>query len=113
MSLFIDDIPAADLRALVERTYRAEVFGGDARIVPLRPLEPGVFVLGLSNGPTLAFKDVAMQFLGHAFEYELGAARRQAQRPRRDLGRHRQRRRVRAARASAASRSSCSRRSAA
>ena len=53
------------------KTYRAEVFGGDARIVPLRPLEPGVFVLGLSNGPTLAFKDVAMQFLGHAFEYEL------------------------------------------
>ena len=45
---------------------------GDARIVPLRPLEPGVFVLGLSNGPTLAFKDIAMQFVGNAFEYELG-----------------------------------------
>ena len=70
MSLYIDDIPAAELRRLVERTYTAAVFG-DARIVPLRPLEPGVFVLGLSNGPTLAFKDVAMQFLGHAFEYEL------------------------------------------
>jgi threonine synthase len=75
MSLFIDDIAPADLRALLERTYRAEVFGGDPRIVPLRPLEPGLFVLALSNGPTLAFKDVAMQFLGHAFEYEL--ARRQ------------------------------------
>ncbi len=72
MSLFVDDIPADDLRALVARSYRAEVFGGDPRIVPLRALEPGVFVLGLSNGPTLAFKDVAMQFLGHAFEYELG-----------------------------------------
>ncbi len=70
LSLFIDDIPESDLRALVERTYRAEVFG-DPRIVPLRPLEPGVFVLGLSNGPTLAFKDIAMQFVGHAFEYEL------------------------------------------
>ena len=70
MALFIDDIPAADLRALIDRTYTKEVFG-DARIAPLRPLEPGVFVLGLSNGPTLAFKDVAMQFLGHAFEYEL------------------------------------------
>ena len=70
LSLYIDDIPAADLRALVGRTYTAEVFG-DARIVPLRPLEPGVFVLGLSNGPTLAFKDIAMQFVGNAFEYEL------------------------------------------
>jgi threonine synthase len=69
-SLFVDDIPAADLRRLVDATYTAESFG-DARITPLRPLEPGLFVLGLSNGPTLAFKDVAMQFLGHAFEYEL------------------------------------------
>ncbi|MEO5844944.1 MAG: threonine synthase [Caldimonas sp.] len=76
MSLFIDDIPPADLRALAAKSYRAEVFGGDARIVPLRALEPGVFVLGLSNGPTLAFKDVAMQFLGHAFEYELARRRR-------------------------------------
>ena len=70
LSLYVDDVPAADLRALLARTYTAEVFG-DARIVPLRPLEPGVFVLGLSNGPTLAFKDLAMQFLGQAFEYEL------------------------------------------
>jgi threonine synthase len=70
LSLFVDDVPPDDLRALLARTYTAEVFG-DPRIVPLRPLEPGVFVLGLSNGPTLAFKDVAMQFLGQAFEYEL------------------------------------------
>ena len=71
MSLFIDDVPPADLRRLVDATYRADVFGGDARIVPLRPLDDGISILGLSNGPTLAFKDVAMQFLGHAFEYEL------------------------------------------
>jgi threonine synthase len=70
LALYVDDIPAADLRGLVDKTYRTEVFG-DARIAPLRGLEPGVFVLGLSNGPTLAFKDMAMQFLGHAFEYEL------------------------------------------
>ncbi len=69
-SLFVDDIAPADLRRLVEATYTAAAFG-DERITPLRPLEPGVFVLGLSNGPTLAFKDVAMQFLGNAFEYEL------------------------------------------
>ncbi len=70
LSLFIDDVPRDDLRALVGRTYTAKTFG-DARITPLRGLEPGVFVLGLSNGPTLAFKDIAMQFLGNAFEYEL------------------------------------------
>jgi threonine synthase len=70
LSLYIDDVPPGDLRELLRRTYSAEVFG-DPRIVPLRPLEPGVFVLGLSNGPTLAFKDLAMQFLGQAFEYEL------------------------------------------
>ncbi len=70
LTLFIDDIPADDLRALVARTYRADVFG-DLRVAPLRTLEPGVFLLGLSNGPTLAFKDIAMQFVGNAFEYEL------------------------------------------
>jgi threonine synthase len=71
MSLYVDDIPAADLRALCERTYTAEAFGS-AAIVPLRPLEPGVHVQALSNGPTLAFKDMAMQLLGQLFEYELG-----------------------------------------
>ncbi len=69
-SRFVADVPGADLRRLVSATYTAATFG-DGRITPLRPLEPGLFVLGLSNGPTLAFKDVAMQFLGHAFEYEL------------------------------------------
>jgi hypothetical protein len=45
---------------------------GDARITPLEPLGDGVFLEHLSNGPTLAFKDVAMQLLGNLFEYELG-----------------------------------------
>ena len=70
LSLYIDDIPAADLRALVARTYTAEVFC-TASIVPLRGLVPGVYLQELSNGPTLAFKDIAMQLLGHLFEYEL------------------------------------------
>ena len=54
LSLYIDDIPAHDLRALVRKTYNAETFGS-AQIVPLRLLEPGVFIEALSNGPTLAF----------------------------------------------------------
>ncbi|QXL85843.1 threonine synthase [Comamonas sp. NLF-1-9] len=71
LSLYIDDIPSADLRAICDKTYTAQVFG-TREIVPLKPLEPGLFLLGLSNGPTLAFKDMAMQLLGHLFEYELG-----------------------------------------
>ena len=70
LSLYIDDIPAQDLRALCRKTYTSEVFGTD-QIVPLRQLESGLFLQALSNGPTLAFKDMAMQLLGNLFEYEL------------------------------------------
>ena len=70
LALYIDDIPAADLKALAAKTYTAEVFG-TAAIVPLKALEPGVQLEALSNGPTLAFKDMAMQLLGNLFEYEL------------------------------------------
>ena len=68
LSQFMDDLPA--LKALVEKTYTKAVFG-HPDITPLKTLEPGLHLLGLSNGPTLAFKDVAMQFLGHAFEFVL------------------------------------------
>ncbi|MFZ5520756.1 MAG: threonine synthase [Pseudomonadota bacterium] len=71
LSLYIDDIPADDLRRLVDKTYTREVFGTEA-ITPLKPLRPGLCLEALSNGPTLAFKDMAMQLLGNLFEYELG-----------------------------------------
>lgn len=71
LSLYIDDIPAADLKRLVDKTYTPEVFG-TREITPLKALEPGVQLQALSNGPTLAFKDMAMQLLGNLFEYELG-----------------------------------------
>ena len=70
LSLYIDDIPAADLKAICAKTYTEEVFGS-REIVPLRPLESGLYLEALSNGPTLAFKDMAMQLLGNLFEYEL------------------------------------------
>ena len=70
LSLYIDDIPDADLKALCAKTYTAEVFGSQD-IVPLTTLEPGFHLEALSNGPTLAFKDMAMQLLGNLFEYEL------------------------------------------
>ncbi len=70
LSLYVDDIPEADLRTLCRKTYTAEVFGSEA-IVPLKRLEEGLYLQALSNGPTLAFKDMAMQLLGNLFEYEL------------------------------------------
>jgi threonine synthase len=78
---FATDIPDADLKALTARTYRADVYR-NARadesaqeITPLRVLERSpertLILQGLSNGPTLAFKDMAMQLLGNLFEYAL------------------------------------------
>ncbi len=74
---YVDDIPACDLKALADRTYTALTYrhcrpGRDAaEITPLTTLEPGFHLLELSNGPTLAFKDMAMQLLGNLFEYVL------------------------------------------
>ena len=67
---FITDMPASDLKALVDRTYTAAAFGSDD-ITPVSLLEPGVHLLRVSNGPTLAFKDIALQLLGNLFEYVL------------------------------------------
>jgi threonine synthase len=70
LSRFITDIPSDDLRDIVGRTYTAGIFGS-AEITPLATLEPDLHLLHLSNGPTLAFKDVALQLLGNLFEYVL------------------------------------------
>ena len=82
LSRFADDIPADDLRELVNKTYIADVYGHGrtdsdySQITPIRTLEPGLHLLELSNGPTLAFKDMAMQLLGNLFEYALNKAGR-------------------------------------
>ncbi|RQW23919.1 threonine synthase [Rhodobacteraceae bacterium CH30] len=70
LSLFATDIPPADLKTMLDRTYTREVFGTEA-ITPVKTLHDGLKILELSNGPTLAFKDMAMQFLGQLFEYVL------------------------------------------
>ena len=70
LSLYIDDIPSADLLALCRKTYTEQVYG-TKDIVPLKQLDDGFYLEALSNGPTLAFKDMAMQLLGNLFEYEL------------------------------------------
>ncbi|QAU35041.1 threonine synthase [Janthinobacterium sp. 17J80-10] len=78
---FATDIPESDLKALVHKTYTAEVYrnarAGDdsAQVTPLHVLEQKdgnkLVLQALSNGPTLAFKDMAMQLLGNLFEYAL------------------------------------------
>jgi len=68
LSKFIDDIP--ELESLVKRAYSARTFGGE-EVTPLKTLEPGLHLLALANGPTLAFKDLALQLLGQLFEHVL------------------------------------------
>ncbi len=70
LRLYIDDIPLDDLRSICDKTYTQAVFGTE-QITPLRACGEGVYLQALSNGPTLAFKDMAMQLLGNLFEYEL------------------------------------------
>ena len=77
LSRLIDDISAQDLRDIINRTYRAEVYAytregqNPEDITPTLKLEDNLYLLSLSNGPTLAFKDMAMQLLGNLFEYVL------------------------------------------
>lgn len=72
IGLFATDIPEADLRRIVSAAYGPDRF--PAPVVPLKPLDavaPGLALVGLSEGPTMAFKDLAMQFLGQAIPYVL------------------------------------------
>jgi threonine synthase len=84
---FATDIPEADLKTITDKTYTAQVYKNTRAdesalaITPLRTLEDHngkkLILQALSNGPTLAFKDMAMQLLGNLFEYTL--AKNQAQ----------------------------------
>lgn len=77
LSRLVDDIPAEDLRTIINKTYRADVYcytrsnQNAEDITPTLKLEDNLYLLSLSNGPTLAFKDMAMQLLGNLFEYVL------------------------------------------
>ena len=71
LQLFIDDIPVEDIKAMTARAYSYPKFASE-EIVPVTELEPGILIGHLSEGPTAAFKDMAMQLLGELFEYELG-----------------------------------------
>lgn len=67
LSLFIDDIPRVDLDELIERSYASF---SHPQITPVRRVGD-LYLMELFHGPTLAFKDVALQLLGNLFEYIL------------------------------------------
>ncbi len=71
MSHFIDDIPLAELEALLSASYAT--FDAES-VTPLTQLDD-VSVLELYHGPTLAFKDIALQFLGNLFSRILAERR--------------------------------------
>ncbi len=75
LAKFIADIDAKTLSRLIDTTYTATRFGS-SEITPLSMLTDRLGILHLSNGPTLAFKDIAMQWLGALFEHLLGASGR-------------------------------------
>ena len=70
MSLFVGDIPREDLKDLVDGAYATF---DHPQVIPLVEAG-GVHIMELFHGPTLAFKDVALQFLGNLFEYLLTRA---------------------------------------
>ncbi|KQQ65430.1 MULTISPECIES: threonine synthase [unclassified Microbacterium] len=67
LALFATDIPRVDLARMTAAAY--EPFPEE--VVPLRSIGDDLTLVGLSEGPTLAFKDMAMQFLGQVVEYAL------------------------------------------
>lgn len=67
LGLFATDIPREDLARMTAAAY--EDFPDE--VVPLHSIGGGITLVGLSEGPTLAFKDMAMQFLGQVLEYVL------------------------------------------
>jgi threonine synthase len=68
MKLFATDIPEADLKKIVDASYSTF---DDSAVAPLKKLDNNLFILELFHGPTLAFKDFALQFLGNLYEYLL------------------------------------------
>jgi threonine synthase len=75
MNAFAPDIPAADLMNILTAAYSKDTFG-ERNPAPTKELEPGLHLLRLSNGPTLAFKDLALQLVARLMEYVLVRARR-------------------------------------
>ena len=71
MSAFIGEcIPKSDLNNIIMQTYHQDIFKSK-EITPVIHLADHIYIQDLSSGPSLAFKDMAMQFLGHIMDYVL------------------------------------------
>ncbi|KAM0262118.1 hypothetical protein ACHAQJ_001859 [Trichoderma viride] len=70
LSLYISrsEIPADDLKAIIDRSYSTF---RSKDVAPLVHLEDNLYLLELFHGPSYSFKDCALQFLGNLFEYFL------------------------------------------
>jgi threonine synthase len=70
LSLFIptDIIPSSDLKQIIDSSYSTF---RSPQVTPLRQTGADEYVMELWHGPTWAFKDVALQFLGNLFAYFL------------------------------------------
>jgi len=67
LRVFATDIPADTLRAIVTQSYTRF---DHPEIAPLKPLAKSLYVLELFHGPTLAFKDFALQLLGNLYAHQ-------------------------------------------
>ncbi len=67
MRAFATDIPLTTLRMIVAKSYTTFA---SPEIAPLKKLGPDLYVLELFHGPTLAFKDFALQLLGNLYEHQ-------------------------------------------
>ena len=73
LRIFADDIPPDDLKKIVSASYTRF---DDKRVAPLVKLDEKLYLLELYHGPTLAFKDFALQFVGNLYEYLLSKSGR-------------------------------------
>ena len=69
LAIFATDIPDEVLSRIVHRSCAHFTH---PQIAPLQALDERTFVLELFHGPTLAFKDFALQLLGNLYEYQGG-----------------------------------------
>lgn len=74
MSLYIDpsEVDEASLKDIIARSYSTF---RHKEVTPVHPITDGMHTLELFHGPTFAFKDVALQFLGNLFEHLLSQVR--------------------------------------
>ncbi len=67
ISYYVDgEIPDNELKELIEKSYATF---RDPEVTPVKKVKDNMYVLELFHGPTFAFKDIALQFLGNLYSY--------------------------------------------